>query len=119
MTENAQNPAVQNPSKADTSYEYETAWKGFNHILYIVQNLPQSTYEQAVQDKLRDIQQYCSSACEELLLWHYITPSDAAKRIEPLGEQLQASANGAVASMAPRIINPCKDMASWASSSGE
>lgn len=120
MTENAQNPGDQNPSKADASYEYETAWKGFNHILYIVQNLPKSTYEQAIQDKLQDIQQYCSSACQNLLLMcqYGMDPSEAAKRIAPLADQLQASACGGVASMAPFIANPCKDMATFASEYG-
>ncbi|HTF66740.1 MAG TPA: hypothetical protein VK638_29055, partial [Edaphobacter sp.] len=58
MTENAQIPAAQNPSKADASYlDYEPTWRAFNQIQIIVNNLPSSTYEEAIQDKLGGIQQ--------------------------------------------------------------
>lgn len=121
MTENAKNPAAQNPSKADASYEYELAWKGFNHISVVVNVILEwGTYEQAIQDKLRDIQQYCTSTCQNLM-WqcgYGMYPSEGAKRIAPLAEQLQASADPFTGSTAECIAARNKNMGSLASQWG-
>jgi hypothetical protein len=94
MTENAQNPAAQNPGNAETFWDYESTWKGFNQISYIIQNLPMSTYEQAAQDHLNGIQDpYCLDTLEVDYIHKLgqLSPSDAAKLIAPLAEQMAAA----------------------------
>jgi hypothetical protein len=92
MTENDQNPAATNPSKADTSYDYETAWKGLNKILFITQYVMDT---QGVQDELQTIQQLCELAitCSgpPIPAWGKLSASDAVKLITPLAQQMAAA----------------------------
>lgn len=122
MTENTQNPAATNPSSPDTSALEPafTGWKMYNHIHFIIDNLPLSTYEQAIQDKFQDINQRCADMCANPALMQVpaicsrnsalMNLETAVGIIEPLGEQLQASPCLQVASYAQFIINPCKDL---------
>jgi len=123
MTENAQIPAAQNPSKADTSYwDCQPAWLAFNHILFIVTYLPTSSYEQAIQGQIQNIEGYCG-----LMVWRKtgdlprpesgLNPSDAAKLIAPFAAQLQASASPYVAEFGASLVHYNNDMASLSASS--
>jgi len=96
MSENAKNPAATNPSKADTSdsYDYESAWKGLNQILFITQFMMSNAdaYEQAIQDKLYDIQLGCTNVFDdkpENPAWGKLSASDAAKLITPWPNRLR------------------------------
>jgi len=124
MTESAQIPAAQNPSKADTSYwDCQPAWLTFNHILFIVTSLPTSSYEQAIQVQIQNIQGICQN-----MVGRYegvlpkpdpgqLSPSDAAKLIAPLAAQLQASASPYVAEFGDNLVHCNNDMASLSTSS--
>jgi hypothetical protein len=122
MPQNAQNPAGQNPSKTGISFwEYEPTWKVFNHIQFIVRNLPLCTYEQVVQNKLQDIQSCCQDMVNEdgpafLPGQGQLSPSDAAKLIAPLAEQLKASVAKGIPDLAEFIASRCKDMESLSTS---
>jgi len=98
MSENAKNPAATNPSKADTSdssYDYESAWKGLNQILFITQFMMGSnTYEPGIQDQLQYIQDVCANVFEcnpQFPAWGKLSASDAAKLITPLAQQMAAA----------------------------
>lgn len=116
MTENAQNPAAQNPGKADTSdLEYESTWKTYNYIQFIVKNLPSSTYEEAIQAKVADIQLCCTNMIGGLYVEgipgsDQLSPSDAAKQMMPYAQQLQTSANTGIANLAGFILTWCQNI---------
>lgn len=113
MPENAQIPATQNPSKADASYlDYEPTWRAFNQIQIIVNNLPSSTYEEAIQDKLGGIQQTSKFMLEEPPGTDQLSASDAAsvaaKLMMPYAQQLQTSADTGIANLAGFILSWCQ-----------
>jgi hypothetical protein len=116
MPENTQIPGAQNPSKADTSYlDYESAWKAFNYIQFIVKNLPSSTYEEAIQAKVADIQLVCTNIIGGLYVEgipgsDQLSPSDAAKLMIPFAQQLQTSANTGIANLGGFIRTWCQSI---------
>lgn len=98
MTENAQIPAARTPGKADTSddsYDYETAWKGLNQILFITKYmLNANVYEPPIQRQLQTIHDCCTLVFDdkpENPAWGKLSASNAAKLITPLAEQMAAS----------------------------
>ena len=114
MSENAQNPAAQNPSKADTSSsDYERAWKAFNYMNYIVNCLPTSTYEQAIQDQIQTIQANCSDLVGfESAGQGQLSGSEGAKLMIAFANQLQKSPIPLVVNLAGDIISRSNDIAS-------
>jgi hypothetical protein len=110
MPENAQIPAATNPSKAGASYlDYAPTWRAFNYIQIIVDNLPMSTYEYAIQANVGDIQTICKYKYEmQLPGTDQLSASDAAKLMMPYAQQLQTSADTGIANLAGFILSWCQ-----------
>ena len=119
MTENVQNPAAQNPSKADTSFlEYEPYWKGFNEILYIFHSSSQSINNVQLE-WLRPVAETCDQETvggpaqgpTVIPGRGQLSASDAAKRLIACAQQLQTSANTAIAGLAGYILTWSQNIA--------
>jgi len=118
MTENAQNLAATNPSNADIGDSdygvYLPVWMAASHIQLIVQNLLLSTYTDDIQKMFQSIQDHCSAVLSTATIpgTGLLSPSDAAKLIAPLAEQLEASPDRATVTYAGFIANANKSLAS-------
>ena len=106
MSENTKNPAVQNPSKADTSFlEWEPYWKAFNEFRYILDNLPQSMWDGNYQQTIPAMNDICLNETTDKIPGRgQLSASDAAKRLIACAQQLQTSPNTAIAGLAGYIL---------------